>query len=78
MRNRPYHQNLTECLKVLEDPDDDVFVRTVMAEALAWWELSYRKQEIIDSCKKLLADPSTPDQMKPSLISAVTRLSSKK
>ena len=78
MRNRPYHQNLTECLKVLEDPDDDVFVRTVMAEALAWWELSYRKQEIIDSCKKLLADPSTPDQMKPALISAVTRLSSKK
>lgn len=78
LRNRQYHQNLDQCLKVMEDPDDDVFIRTLMAESLAWWRLSYRKQDIIDSCKKLLADSKTPDEMRPALISAVTRLSSRK
>ena len=78
MRNRPYHQNLTQSLKVMEDPDEDILVRTMMAEALAWWELSYRKGEIIESCRKLLADSSTPEDMKPALVSAVTRLTSKK
>ncbi|MBQ6311417.1 MAG: HEAT repeat domain-containing protein [Bacteroidales bacterium] len=78
LRNRPYHQNLDQCLKVMEDPDDDVFIRTLMAESLAWWTLSYRKQDIIDSCKKLLADSNTPEEMRPALISAVTRLSSRK
>ncbi len=78
MRNRPYHQNLTQALKVMEDPQDDVLIRTMMAEALAWWNLSYRKGEIVDSCRKLLADPDTPAEMKPALIGAVTRLTSKK
>ena len=78
LRNRQYHQNLDQCLKVMEDPDDDVFIRTLMAESLAWWRLSYRKQDIIDSCKKLLADSKTPEEMRPALISAVTRLSSNK
>ena len=78
MRNRPYHQNLTQALKVMEDPDEDVLIRTMMAEALAWWELSYRKGEIVESCKKLLADANTPAEMRPALISAVTRLTIKK
>ena len=78
LRNRQYHQNLAQCLKVMEDPEDDVFIRTLMAESLAWWRLSYRKQDIIDSCKKLLADEKTPQEMRPALISAITRLSSRK
>ena len=78
LRNRPYHQNLDQCLKVMEDPEDDTFIRTLMAEALAWWELSYRKDDIVASCKKLLADPATPAEMRPALIGAVTRLTSKK
>ena len=78
LRNRPYHQNLDQCLKVMEDPEDDLFIRTLMAESLAWWNLSYRKQDIIDSCKKLLADEKTPEEMRPALVSAITRLSSKK
>ena len=62
----------------MEDPDEDVLIRTMMAEALAWWELSYRKGEIVESCKKLLADSNTPAEMRPALISAVTRLTIKK
>ncbi len=78
MRNRPYHQNLTKALQVMEDPTDNTLIRTMMAEALAWWNLSYRKQEIINSCNKLLGDSTTPEEMKPALVSAITRLSSKK
>ena len=62
----------------MEDPTDDEFVRTLMAESLAWWRLSYKKDEIIASCKKLLADKNTPEQMRPALESALTRLTSKK
>lgn len=78
LRNRQYHQNLEQCIKVMEDPTDDEFVRTLMAESLAWWKLSYKKDEIIASCKKLLADKNTPEQMRPALESALTRLTSKK
>ncbi len=78
LRNRPYHQNLDQCLKVMEDPEDDTFIRTLMAESLAWWRLSYRKQDIIDSCNKLLKDSNTPKEMIPALTGAVTRLTSKK
>ena len=78
LRNRPYHQNLEEILKVMENPTEDELIRTMVAESVAWWRLSYKRDKILESCRKLLADSQTPQAMKPALVSAITRLTSNK
>ncbi len=78
LRNRQYHQNLEEVLKVMENPAEDELIRTMIAEAVAWWRLSYKRDKILESCRKLLTETQTPQQMRPALESAITRLTSNK
>lgn len=78
LRNRPYHQNTGELLRLLADPAEDVDVRTRIAESFAWYGLAYNRQEIASTCKSLLDNPSTPEAMRRALVSAVIRLSSLK
>ena len=69
---RPYRPHRPD---IILDPPDTVHI-TKSANAPVVKDSV--PQDIIDSCKKLLADSNTPEEMRPALISAVTRLSSRK
>lgn len=78
LRNRPYHQITADLLDLMCDPAQDEFLRTMLAESLAWYRLAYNKGEIVSACESLLSSPGCPDAMRPALRNAVVRLSSKR
>jgi len=78
LRNTQRPQAVPEVLAVLQDPEDDELVRTVAAEALAWYEVSVAKPQIIKTFSAMLEDPSTPDYLRSALTVGVTRLSTHK
>jgi len=55
LKNRPYHQHVTEYLTLLGDEQVPEILRVRMAEALAWFNLSVRRHEMADAGRKLLA-----------------------
>ncbi len=78
LRNRPYHQNTDELLKIMLDPTEDEYIRTLLAESFAWYECSVKKGDIVNACRTLLASKDCPEGMEPALKSACTRLTSNK
>lgn len=74
VRNFNYHYNLDDYFSVLSDTSDDVNVRIVLAETLGWFTTSFRKNEIINKCKIVLADKATPEQLKLELEQTINRL----
>ena len=55
-RNYNLHECIPQFLELLADKDNSLVIRLNMAEALGWYVYSYRKQEIIDGCQKILND----------------------
>jgi hypothetical protein len=78
LRNRPYHQITEDLIKVMMDKTQDELIRTMIAESFAWYELSVKKEIILNACKSLLSNNDCPEQMKEALTSACNRLSSVK
>lgn len=74
IRNNPYHYNVDSYLAVLADTGNSDAVRVNMAEALGWFNLSHRKGEIVDFCRKLAVDPATPPAVSAELRQTVNRL----
>lgn len=74
LRNNNYHVNTGTYLSVLADPQQDLNLRIKLAEALGWFTLSFRKGDIIDSCKKLASLSSTDPKLKNELLKTVNRL----
>ena len=55
-RNYNLHEAIPQFLEALTDKDNSLKVKLNIAEALGWYIYSYRKQEIIDGCQKILAE----------------------
>ncbi len=55
-RNYNLHEAIPQFLQLLADKENSLTIRLNMAEALGWYVYSYRKQEIIDGCQKILAE----------------------
>ena len=47
-RNSTYHDQIEQMLSLIANEEEPIEVRIAAAEALGWFNLSYRKQEIID------------------------------
>ena len=69
-RNYNLHEAVPEFLQLLTDKDNALEIRLNMAEALGWYIYSYRRQEIIDGCQKILAE--NPD-LEPELLAEITQ-----
>lgn len=76
VRNNPYHQYLDLYLKVIEDPSNSDAVRVTMAEALGWFNNSFRRQEIIDFCERMLKRDDLPPSLSAELLQTRNRLES--
>jgi hypothetical protein len=64
IKNVNMHPFVGELVGIVTDPSESEEVRMVTVESLAWFRLSYRKQEIMDACLKVAADPATPANLK--------------
>lgn len=74
IRNYNYHYNTDTYLKILSDPQEDVRVRIALAEALGWFTHSYKKTDLIRTCKQLSAEDNLPAELRNELIQTINRL----
>ena len=78
LKNRPYHQHVTEYLTLLGDEQVPEILRVRMAEALAWFNLSVRRHEIADAGRKLLARGNCSPELAKEVQRMINRVESKK
>lgn len=71
LRNYPRTPHLSRYLAFLSDKSNPLETRVTMAEALGWFTHSYRRQEIISTCRKLLEEKQ-PQELKDELIQTST------
>ena len=64
------HEASPEFLNMLTDQENSLKVKLNVAEALGWYIYSYRRQEIIDGCQKILAENS---DLEPELRAEITQ-----
>ena len=74
LRNYNNHQQVDQLLAVLADSGNDPKVRTVLAEALGWFNLSIRKQEIVNALKKVETDNSATAELRDEVTQSLIRL----
>lgn len=53
LRNNNIHASLPEYIALMEDPAEDEELRIAMIKALAWYDKSYRRNEIMAACDRL-------------------------
>lgn len=53
VRNNTYHEYVPQLIELLKDESQPVELRVMTAEALGWFTLSYRKDEIVRACRAL-------------------------
>ncbi|MBR5398444.1 MAG: HEAT repeat domain-containing protein [Bacteroidales bacterium] len=74
-RNYNLHEAIPQFLEALTDKDNSLKVKLNIAEALGWYIYSYRKQEIIDGCQKILAEISDLEpELRAELTQTINRL----
>jgi hypothetical protein len=74
LRNNNYHTPVERYLATLADKSEDPLIRLRLAEALGWYTYSYKKQIIIDSCKKIASEEPDGSALKNELIKTANRL----
>ena len=78
LKNRPLNQFVRQFTEILCDEQEDESVRVLMAESLAWFNLSCNKQLIIDACAQLLDKGGMSEELTREVRRAYSRLTSKK
>ena len=75
MRNNTYHEYVPELLELVGTPSEPLELRVNAAECLGWFVHTPRRQEIIDTCRRIAAD-TDEEQLKEELIQTALRLES--
>ena len=74
-RNYNLHEAIPQFLEMLTDKENSLKVRLNVAEALGWYIYSYRRQEIIDGCQKILAEnPDLEPELRAEITQTINRL----
>lgn len=73
LRNYPRTPHLSRYLAFLADKNNTLESRVTMAEALGWFVHSYRRQEIINTCRQLLQEKQ-PKELQDELLQTINRL----
>lgn len=56
LKNVNYHPSIGKYVEFIRNSKENMDLRVAMLESLAWFRHSYRKQEIMNACKELIAD----------------------
>ena len=74
-RNNNLHEAIPQFLEMLTDKDNSLKIRLNAAEALGWYIYSYKRQDIIDGCQKILATNSDLEpELKAEIEQTINRL----
>ena len=63
-RNYHCHYAISDLIKFSEDKTQPTELRIAMIEALGWFDMSYRRQEIIDACNNIMTIDNNPSIQK--------------
>jgi hypothetical protein len=74
LRNNNYHAHVDGYLDLLADPGQDMKLRIRLAEALGWFTLSFRRDDIVSACLKLAEDENTGQHLRDELLKTANRL----
>lgn len=74
LRNNAYHTKVDSFIKVLEDKSEDLTLRVKLAEALGWFTLSEKRENILDAFKKIASAPDTDKVLKDELLKSINRI----
>lgn len=74
LRNNNYHAHVGIYLNLLGDPGQDMNIRIRLAEALGWFTLSRKRNDIVSACRKLANDEKTALPLRNELLKTVNRL----
>lgn len=64
LKNVNYHPSISKYLELVRDSKENIDLRLNMLESLAWFGNSYRKTEIENACKELMADTRHPKKLR--------------
>jgi hypothetical protein len=78
LKNHPYHQFTDTFCKILADEAEEEKIRVLMAEALAWFNISVNKEQIAATCKQLLDKGGMSEELTREVTRAYSRLTAKK
>lgn len=74
VRNNPFHPHADIFMAVVADPANSEAIRVTMAEALGWFTLSVRRNDIAAFCRDMIARPDTPAPLRAELTQTLRRL----
>ena len=74
VRNYPRHANIDAYLSIIENASQAEEVRVNMAEALGWFNYSYRKNEIRQALENMLKRDQMPGKVKLEVEQTINRL----
>lgn len=74
LRNNTYHKQVGDYLQVIKDENEDPSLRIALAEALGWFNNSYRREEIITTLKELAKHPQSSPQLSNEVSKSIARI----
>ena len=74
LRNYPRTGGIDRYLQFIADDGNPEQLRVIMAEALGWFNYSYRRADIIKGCQQLLNTPDLPELLRAELTQTINRL----
>lgn len=64
LKNVNYHPSIGKYVEFIRNSKESLELRIAMLESLAWFGHSFRKTEIINACKELIADTRHPKKLR--------------
>lgn len=64
LRNNNIHAGLDKLIALLDDPNETEDVKMTLLDALAWYDESYRRPEIIEACARVIATDGISDDLR--------------
>ena len=74
LRNNPVHSMVPQLLSLLDNPDEDDLILTVLWEAMGWYDLSYRADEISAAAIKTSTDQRFSERVRNEALKTYNRL----
>jgi hypothetical protein len=74
LRNNTYHKQVGEFLQVIIDENEDPSLRIALAEALGWFNNSYRREEIITTLEEVAKHPQSSPQLSNEVRKSIARI----
>lgn len=74
VRNYPRHENVKTYLSIIGNDQQPIEIRVNMAEALGWFNYSYRKNEIRQALADMLKNQSFPKEVELEIKQTINRL----